>query len=229
MTSRRNEIFLIFKILFLIQILSANAADVAIDVGHSINRPGATAASGVQEFVLNRNLTNAIMKNLENDDISYHLIGDDGKMDVLINRTNAAKEDNLFISIHHDSIPLEWMYHVKDYSGYSLFVSRKNAQVNKSLECAKKIGQELLNAGFKPSRYHALQVEGQNRPYADEALGIHYFDDLIVLKTAQQPAILIEAGVIANYEDEKAITNITGQGRLANAIYRGICECVTLK
>jgi N-acetylmuramoyl-L-alanine amidase len=38
-------------------------------------------------------------------------------------------------------------------------------------------------AGFTPSRYHADPMVGENRAFADEANGVHYFDNRAVLKT----------------------------------------------
>lgn len=202
------------------------AADVALDVGHSIKRAGATSASGAKEFDLNKALAHDVATHLSNAGISNHFIGDDGKMDVLTNRTLAAVGDQLFLSIHHDSIMQSWMPRAKDYSGFSVFVSRKNKQVATSLSCASKIGAALINAGFKPSRYHALPVEGQNRPFADEANGVHYFDDLIVLKTAKQPAVLVEAGVIVNSEDEARVTSTAGRQKYSAAISAGLAACL---
>lgn len=204
----------------------AQAADVALDIGHSIKKPGATANSGAKELDLNIALANSVATYLQKQGVSTHLIGEDGRMDVLTNRTLAAKEDGLFLSIHHDSILQSWMPRVQDYSGFSVFVSRKNKQVAASLSCASKIGAALIKAGFKPSRYHALPVEGQNRPFADEINGVHYFDDLIVLKTAKQPAVLVEAGVIVNAEDEVRVTSMEGRKRHSAAISAGVAACV---
>ena len=201
------------------------AADVAVDVGHSIRHPGAVSISGVNELDLNIALAENIAKNLKAKNMSVHLIGNDGKMDVLTDRTYAAKDDALFLSIHHDSFPKSWMPRVHEFSGFSVFVSRKNKNLETSLACASKIGASLINAGFKPSRYHALPIEGQNRPFADEANGVHYFDDLIVLKTAKQPAVLVEAGVIVNDEDESRVTSTAGRQRVANAIALGVASC----
>lgn len=202
------------------------AADVALDVGHSINKPGATAISGAKELDLNIALAKTVQTHLAADHISTHLIGDDGKMDVLTNRTHAAKDDALFLSIHHDSILKSWMPRVQDYSGFSVFVSRKNKQTAASLSCASNIGAALIKAGFKPSRYHALPIEGQNRPFADEANGVHYFDDLIVLKTAKQPAVLLETGVIVNSEDEQLVTSAQGKQRIAEALKIALQTCM---
>jgi N-acetylmuramoyl-L-alanine amidase len=217
-----------YKPLFLINLAvgPAAAADVAVDVGHFTEQPGATGASGAKEWELNRLLALEIAERLGQARISYQLIGEDGKMNILADRAFAACNDRLFLSIHHDSIPPDWMPRAEKFSGFSLFVSRKNRRTEDSLACARKIGAKLLAAGFQPSRYHALPVKGENRPFADERTGVHYFDDLVVLKSAQQPAVLIEAGVIVNPVDELKVTGREGRQRLASAIASGAAECL---
>lgn len=205
----------------------ASAVEVALDVGHSMRRAGATAASGAKEFDLNLALSMDISRRLSILGVGSRLIGSEGMTDILIDRTRAAATDRLFISIHHDSIREEWMPQVHEFSGFALFVSRKNAKVRESLDCARRIGDQLLAAGFKPSRYHAIPVPGENRPFADESRGIHFFDDLVVLKTATQPAVLVEAGVIVNPADEMRVTGPQGRPRIAQAIANELKACLS--
>ncbi len=40
-------------------------------------------------------------------------------------------------------------------------------------------------SGLTPSRYHADPVLGENRPFADEANGVHYFDNLAVARSVR--------------------------------------------
>lgn len=207
---------------------SAGANDVALDVGHYSEKPGVVGASGVREFAYNRLLALEVANILRNTGITYQLIGDDGRMKVLSKRTEAARHDRLLLSFHHDSILPEWFSRVDRFSGYSLFVSRKNLKIDDSLFCARIIGGFLKQAGFQPSRYHATPVKGENRPFADEALGVHYYDDLVVLKTARQPAVLIEAGVIVNPADLRVVTGNEGRHRLAKAVADGAERCLSL-
>ncbi|MGR9086218.1 MAG: N-acetylmuramoyl-L-alanine amidase [Gammaproteobacteria bacterium] len=206
----------------------ARAFDIALDIGHFTDQPGVTSASGIAEFELNRLLAHEVAGSLNRMNFSHRFIGDDGSMNILIERTAAALEARLFLSLHHDSVLPEWMPHAGEFSGYSLFVSRKNLKAEESLACARIIGKKLLLAGYRPSKYHATPVPGENRPFADERLGVHYFDDLVVLKTAQQPAVLIEAGVVVNPRDEKKVTGREARMRLAGAIASGARECLGL-
>ena len=132
------------------------------------------------------------------------MIGEKGNFVFLNHRTRAAAGADLFVSIHHDSMR-EYVLATKrdQLAGFSLFVSRNNPHARKSLACASAIGAELRAAGFTPSRYHADPVIGENRPFADEANGVHFYDNLAVGKTALMPSVLVEAGVIVNRHEEK--------------------------
>jgi hypothetical protein len=50
----------------------------------------------------------------------------------------------------------------------------------------------MRGAGFVPSLYHAEPIPGES-PFADRTNGVHYYDNLVVLHTATQPAVLLEA------------------------------------
>ncbi|MGJ0486666.1 MAG: N-acetylmuramoyl-L-alanine amidase family protein [Methylomicrobium sp.] len=208
--------------------LAANAADVALDIGHSRRNPGVISAKGIPEWELNRQLAAEVAGHLSRIGVSYRLIGADGKMEVLTERTDLAKKDALFISLHHDSVQPEWFAQVDRYSGYSLFVSRNNPKIGESLACAREIGDRLLTAGFHPSLYHAAPVEGENRPFADRGRGIHYYDGLAVLRTARQPAVLVEAGVVVNPQDEIPVAGKEGRNRTAEAIAQAVMDCLQI-
>ena len=53
-----------------------------------------------------------------------------------------------------------------------------------------------------PTLHHAEKIKGENRELIDRELGIYLFDDLVVLRTAQCPAVLFESGVIINPYDD---------------------------
>ena len=56
----------------------------------------------------------------------------------------------------------------------------------------------------------------------DEELGIYLFDDLVVLKKAQSPALLLEAGVIINPVDDARVKTKAYQLKIAEAIATAI-------
>ena len=218
---------------------SARAATVAIDVGHFIEEPGATSARGRPEFEFNRELAVEIESAARGLGMKTLLIGYDGFMSQLTRRTAAAAGADFFLAVHHDSVQpyliRTWEYdnverrYNDDHAGFSLFISRKNRAVKRSLACASAIGEALRGAGFVPSLYHADPIPGENKPFADKLNGVHYYDNLIVLKTARSPAVLLEAGVIVNRDEETRMRLAEVRRRMAGAAAHGMARCMDSK
>lgn len=217
---------------------TANAAPlVAIDVGHSISAPGAISARGKPEFEFNQGMARIVQQTLTRDRVPSILIGSDGNEVDLLPRTIAAEDAGatFLVSIHHDSVQPQYLetwntqgmqrQFSDRFSGFSLFVSHKNPAAEASLSCARAIGFALEQAGLHPSHHHAENIPGENRAWADKDAGVYYYDDLVVLKSAKIPAVLIEAGVIVNRQEEQTIRQTQVRKVIANAIARGLSDC----
>ena len=206
-------------------------------MGHFIEEPGATSARGRPELDFNRELAAQIESAVRGRGLGAMLIGADGFMSRLAQRTAAAAGADFFLSVHHDSVQphfLEsWEYDRVErlfsdrYSGFSLFVSRKNRSLARSLACASAMGEALRRAGFSPSLYHADAIPGENKPFADRRNGVHYYDNLIVLKTARMPAVLLEAGVIVNRDEELKAQSEETRKRISAAVAEGLQRCIS--
>lgn len=213
-----------------------HAAAIAVDVGHYLKEPGVISAHGVPEFEYNLRLAREVAAALRGAGHRTLLIGDDGLAENLGSRAPRAAGMDLFISIHHDSVQprflVPWEHdgatrlYSDKFAGYSLFVSRLHPQVKASLRCASTIGAAMNAAGFTASRYHADPIVGENRPFADEPNGVHYFDNLAVLKTASVPALLFEAGVIVNRAEELRMREPAVRKRITDSIVAGISACL---
>jgi N-acetylmuramoyl-L-alanine amidase len=199
---------------------------VAVDVGHYLAEPGVTSASGRTEFEYNLDLAREVRAALERAGLSARLIGERGDYALLHQRTRAAAGAALFLSIHHDSVKEALLPQADRFSGFSLFVSRANPRLPESLACASAVGARMRAAGFSPSRYHADPVLGENRPFADEANGVHYFDNLAVGRTAAMASVLFEAGVIVNRAEEARMRDPEVRARIAAAIATGVRDCL---
>jgi len=207
---------------------------VAIDVGHTPDAPGSMSARGRVEFEFNRDLALAIERALKAEGVATLVIGADGK--ALGARPAKARGASFFLSVHHDSVQphflQSWVHEGKElrysdrYAGFSLFVSRRNAALPGSLRCASGLGEELRRAGFRPSLYHADPIPGEMKPFADRANGIHYYDNLAVLKGAASPAVLLEAGVIVNRDEELNLADAGARDRMAAAVAAGLARCL---
>lgn len=197
-----------------------------MDVGHYQDAPGVISPRGIPEFEFNRELALELKSSLENAGLQVRLIGERGDYALLHRRSRDAAGADLFVSIHHDSVKERLLPRAGEFSGFSLFVSRDNPKLGKSVACAAAVGAELRAAGLRPSRYHADPVLGENRPFADETNGVHFFDHLAVLRGAAMPAVLVEAGVIANAEEELRMREPGMRRRIADAIAAGVRRCL---
>ena len=95
---------------------AACAANIAIDVGHYLERPGVTSARGFTEFEYNLRLAREISAALRQVGHKTTLIGDDGLAGDLGSRAPRAAGMDLFISIHHDSVQPRFLS-MWDYEG----------------------------------------------------------------------------------------------------------------
>ncbi len=215
---------------------AARAATVAIDVGHYLAQPGATSARGGAEFEFNRKLAEVLAGALSERGMASRLVGADGGMATLSARSRAAAGADFLLSVHHDSVQPrfieQWQYQgeLRAYSdrnaGFSLFVSRANPRLARSLACASAVGAALRRAGFAPSLYHAERIAGESKPFADRKNGVHYYDNLVVLKTARGPAALLEAGVIVNRDEELRLSDPAVRAALAAGVAEGLHRCL---
>ena len=211
---------------------------IAIDVGHSRSRPGAISARGEPEFAFNRGLALVVERVLRDRGFRTRLIGEQGDIEKLSDRSAAAASADaaLFLSLHHDSVQPQylapWQVDGQEqrygdrFSGFSLFISRSNSDAGESLDCARAIGERLRASGYIPSPHHAEPIRGENRPRADASNGVYYYDDLVVLKAAAMPAVLVEAGIIVNRRDEVVLAKASTRDRLATAIAEGLRRCL---
>jgi N-acetylmuramoyl-L-alanine amidase len=196
---------------------------VAVDAGHYPEKPGVISASGKPELEYNLALAGDVKHELEDAGFVVRMIAQDPSFG---RRTREAQGAVLFVSLHHDSVR-EWLLpKARNFSGYSLFISRHNPQAEKSLHCASAIGSQMRAIGLKTSRYHADRVLGENRPFADAENGVHYFDNLAVGRVARMASVLIEPGVVVNPEDERRVTEPAMRRRIAAAIAQGVSQCL---
>ncbi|MBB4287470.1 N-acetylmuramoyl-L-alanine amidase [Roseospira goensis] len=209
---------------------------VALDIGHGPDSPGATSARGRPEYAFNRDLTLRLRDQMHAAGITgaFLVTTADGGAPGLWDRPRiaGARGAHALLSIHHDSVqpqfletgtldgrPARYSRHAR---GHALFVSSKNLYAARSTVLARAIGQALTDWGLTPTLHHAEPIAGENRPLLDEALGIHDFADLVVLKAAPMPAVLIEAGVIVHPEEELEAQDPFRQDLVIDGIVRGL-------
>jgi len=210
---------------------------VALDIGHTPSSPGATSARGRPEHAFNVDLARRVLAHMHAAglDKAALIAEPSAELDLWDRpRRAAALGAHVLLSIHHDSVQPRYLEHgtlegrparfSRHAAGYSLFVSGKNLFFEQSLAVAQAIGRGMDAWGLPPTLHHAEPIAGENRPLLDRDLGIYDFADLVVLKAAAMPAVLIEAGVIVHPEEETRLRDPFHQDILADAITRGVVE-----
>jgi hypothetical protein len=87
---------------------------------------------------------------------------------------------------------------------------------------AKQIGAAMLGAGFKPALHHHEAIPGENRPFIDERTGVYEYTDLVVVKSARLPSVLLECGVIVNRDEELRVQTKDYQQRIGVALAKAL-------
>jgi N-acetylmuramoyl-L-alanine amidase len=190
---------------------------IVIDVGHTAESEGAISARNVAEFIFNLKLARRVEQQLKADGFAgTRLLVTEGKARrSLVTRVNAANNlaPNLFLSIHHDSVPdkflEDWEFegkkrHFSDrFSGYSVFVSRDNPDFSTSLAFAELVAKEMKAQGLTYARQYSQPIMGRyQHPLLNKETGVYRYDELIVLRKTRMPAVLLESGSIINREEE---------------------------
>jgi N-acetylmuramoyl-L-alanine amidase len=105
----------------------------------------------------------------------------------------------------------------------SIFVSSRNQFADQSVQFATLLGAELHMRGMTFTTHHAENIRGERRQILDRERGVYRYDQLIVLKNTKAPAVLLEAGVIVNRDEESVLSSperqkLIGEAALAAAI-----------
>jgi len=204
-----------------------------VDVGHTAEVPGAKTARGLHEYEFNLRLAKLIEQQLRDAGFgkTMLLITEGAKMASLahrVARANASGAD-LFLSIHHDSVPdqfLEkWQYQGEEHSfsdrfkGHSIFISNDNSDRVGSLAFARLLGRQMKARGMQYAHHYTEKFMGhRQRVLVDPEAGVYRYDQLIVLKDTLMPAVLLEAGSIINRGEELAMATPERQGLISASV-----------
>ncbi len=212
---------------------------IVLDVGHTAVSEGATSARNVAEFVFNLRLARRIEEKLKSEGFAEtRLLVTAGKARPSLVRRVAAANDlhaNLLLSIHHNSVPNtlleDWEFegkksHFSDrFSGYSVFVSRRNPDFKTSLAFAELVGKEMKAQGLPYAEQYTQAIMGHYRhPLLNKETGVYGYDELVVLRTTRMPAVLLEAGSIINRDEELKMGSPERQGIISTAVAAAVQE-----
>jgi N-acetylmuramoyl-L-alanine amidase len=210
---------------------------VIVDVGHTAEAPGAKSARGVYEYEFNLSLSKLIEQSLLDAGFAKTvLLVTEGKarpgLAHRVAEANGASAD-LFLSIHHDSVPdkfLEkWDYEGEQrgfsdrFKGHSIFVSKDNANLQASLAFASLLGKELKARDLHYTPHYTEKFMGnRRRTLVDARAGVYRYDQLIVLKNTRMPAVLLEAGSIINRDEELLMASPERQALISAAVTEAV-------
>jgi N-acetylmuramoyl-L-alanine amidase len=206
---------------------------VIIDVGHTARVPGATSARGIPEFVFNLSLAERVEEQLLAAGFrrSVLLVTEGPARKSLMKRVERANvlAADLFFSIHHDSVPdklLEkWEFEGEQrgfsdrFKGHSIFISDDNSDRTGSLLFARMLGDQLQKRGLQYTPHYTQSIMGhRQRILIDAQAGVYRYDQLVVLRNAAMPAVLLEAGSIINREEELRMSSAEHQALISGAV-----------
>ena len=206
---------------------------IILDVGHSAESHGALSARNVPEFEFNLNLGRRIEERLKTDGFAETmLMVTEGKarpsLMTRVARANRVGAD-LFLSIHHDSVPgiyaESWVFQGKKsqfndlFGGYSVFVSRLNPHYRDSLHFARLLGNQMASKDLQFARQYDQWFMGKfQRELLDIDAGVYRYDQLIVLRMTKMPAVLLESGSIINRDEEPVMASDEHKNKVATAV-----------
>ena len=210
---------------------------VVIDAGHGGRDPGATSVSGqVHEKDLTLTLARALRDELvKRGRVRVAMTRDDDRYLTLDDRAAVARRLNaaMFVSIHIDSAanPL-----ARGASVYSLSDVASDAEAA-SLAARENEGADNDRAGGSVDAVLAdLSMRDQMSASADLAARLvgkaagrvelrpnpHRFAAFHVLRRADAPAVLFEAGYLSNADDELLLSNPEQRAKMVLAIAQAI-------
>lgn len=219
--------------------IGTRPARIVIDPGHTPAQGGALGVRGIREVRYNDGLASLLVQAFTQAGFDVALTRGPGDNVSLEERARFAnvRQADLFLSIHHDSAQLQYLEKVpvgdhdayrttRSISGYSIFVSQRNAHYAQSLAAAQLLGTEMRKLGRPPTLHHAEPIEGESRELLAPDIGIYRFDDLVVLRQAAMPALLLEAGVIVDPADEGYVSDPGNRARIVDAIVTAVRQYV---
>jgi N-acetylmuramoyl-L-alanine amidase len=209
---------------------------VVIDAGHGGRDPGATGVSGqVREKDLTLVLARALRDELvKRGRVRVAMTRDDDRYLTLDDRAAVARRLNaaMFVSIHIDSAANPM---ARGASVYSLSDVASDAEAAQ-LAARENDGAERMTGGSVDAMLSDLAMRDQMSASADLATRMvgkaagrvelrpnpHRFAAFHVLRRADAPAVLFEAGYLSNADDEVLLRNPDERSKMVLALAQAI-------
>lgn len=198
---------------------SARAAEkpvIVIDAGHGGLDSGAVGVTGVLEKDVNLSIVLALKEMFEmsgfevvltrDEDISIYTPGVEGirnqKLSDMDNRLKIIQSypDSIFLCVHQNN------FTDPQYFGGQMFYNNNNPQNRTLATIMQKRFAEL-----RPGNDREIKLSGE---------------ELFLLKSNQNPSLMIECGFLSNPEEEQLLSTWEFQQKVAFTIYGGVLEFI---
>ena len=210
---------------------------IVIDAGHGGRDPGATSVSGQ---VSEKDLTLALARELRDDlvkrgRVRVAMTRNDDRYLTLDQRAAVARrlDAALFVSLHMDSAPNPL---ARGATVYSLSDIASDAEAAHLAASENRGAREEAASGSVEAMLSDLAMQAQMSASADLAVRFvdkssgrfelrpnpHRFAAFHVLRRADAPAVLFEAGYISNADDELLLRSPEQRARIALALAQAI-------
>jgi N-acetylmuramoyl-L-alanine amidase len=210
---------------------------VVIDAGHGGHDPGATSVSGQ---VNEKDLTLALARELRDDlvkrgRVRVAMTREDDRYLTLDDRAAVARRLNaaLFVSLHMDSAPNPL---ARGATVYSLSDVASDAEAARLAASEDEGGDTDSTGGSLEAMLSDLAMQSQMSASANLASRLvrksagrfdlrpnpHRFAAFHVLRRADSPAVLFEAGYISNADDELLLRSPEQRSKIALALAQAI-------
>jgi len=177
---------------------------VLLDPGHGGKDRGTLSVRQEREKDLNLILAREIRTQLEKQGFRVALTREDDRFIPLEERSPLCKKHkaDLFLSIHHNAAGSSRV------RGFETFACTPGAGVRPI--------PESTSLAWQIQRQIAPPGSGMDR-------GVR-FQNFVVLRTSEVPAVLIEAGFLSNPADAAAASDVSARRKFASAVARGVRE-----
>jgi N-acetylmuramoyl-L-alanine amidase len=210
---------------------------IVVDAGHGGRDPGATSVSGE---VNEKELTLALARELRDDlvkdgRVRVAMTRDDDRYLTLDQRAAIARRLNagMFVSLHIDSAPNPL---ARGATVYSLSDVASDAEAARLAESENGESSDDAPNGSVQAMLSDLAMQAQMSASADLASRLvnkssgrfelrpnpHRFAAFYVLRRADAPAVLFEAGYISNADDELLLRSPEQRTKIAHALAQAI-------
>ena len=143
--------------------------------------------------------------------------------------TDDTSKRYISVRLHSIGVPPDRLLETWEYNGakhqycdrwrgHSIFVSRDNPDYAGSLMFGEMLGAGLKTRGLQYTPHYVEPIMGHRRRIlVDPQTGVYRYDQLIVLRKARMPAVLLEAGSIVHRDEELALQSPERQALISAA------------